>query len=411
MELPCLPTETPTTASSCSTDPLYDNCLPHAGRGRDRGFREMEKERKRESGGLCKPAVTGILHPSSPPGLAPAAAVVPTLGGGRDGSGGERGAGVLPAHSHCSWGGLGRLGWDMGTNRGERGRERGGNKGVQEVESVRQQQSPSPSHSDGDTHESALSVYDNLHAVTPTEDAAMETTVTFPTPQRFLRIPVAVSVLMEDGVVSGASSSWSSCEILLAGSSASNGPDLYQDLDPEPELDCSQDEPMFQLQPLIQPQPHRPDNFSHLQPLVPPLQASAAHLVEPLQQAGPIPVPGARVPPPLPVADPSASALRSLLTSLQQQIARQREEYEERIHSLEERNEALQVEVFDLRANLAQQRRWYSVVQAKILESERGRAAADLRNTALQREMEQFFDTFGELNNEAKKTEKIVRSF
>lgn len=67
--------------------------------------------------------------------------------------------------------------------------------------------------------------------------------------------------------------------------------------------------------------------------------------------------------------------------------------------------------MFDLRANLAQQRRWYSVVQAKILESERGRAAADLRNTALQREMEQFFDTFGELNNEAKKTEKIVRSF
>lgn len=195
---------------------------------------------------------------------------------------------------------------------------------MQEVESVRHQQSPSPSHSD--THESALSVYDNLHAVTPTEDAAMETTVTFPTPQRFPRIPVPVSVLMEDGGVSGESSSWSSCEILLAGSSASNGPDQYQD------LDFNQDEPTFQLQPLIQPQPHRPDNFSHLQPLVPPLQASAAHPVEPLQPSGPIPVPGARVPPPLPLADPSASALRSLLTSLQQQIARQREEYEERIH-------------------------------------------------------------------------------
>ncbi|CAB1337074.1 unnamed protein product [Coregonus sp. 'balchen'] len=415
MELPCLPTESPTTASSCSTDPLYDNCLPHAGRGRDRGFREMEKERKRERGGLCNPAVTGILHPPSPPGLAPAAAVVPTLGWGRDGRGGGRGTGVLPAHSRCSWVGLGRQGWDMGTNRAERGGERGGggNKGAREVESVRQQQSPSPSHSDGDTHESALSVYDNLHAVTPAEDAAMETTVTFPTPQRFLRIPVPVSVLMDDGGVSGESSSWSSCEILLAGSSASNGPDQYQDQDPEPELDFNQDqeEPMFQLQPMIQPQPHRPDNFSHLQPLVPPPQASATHPEEPLQQAGSILVPGARVPPPLPVADPSASALRSLLTSLQQQIARQREEYEERIHSLEERNEALQGEVFDLRANLAQQRRWYSVVQAKILESERGRAAADLRNAALQREMEQFFDTFGELNNEAKKTEKIVRSF
>lgn len=51
------------------------------------------------------------------------------------------------------------------------------------------------------------------------------------------------------------------------------------------------------------------------------------------------------------------------------------------------------------------------MIQTKIVESESARAAAELRNATLQREMEQFFDTFGELNNEAKKTECIVKSF
>lgn len=64
-----------------------------------------------------------------------------------------------------------------------------------------------------------------------------------------------------------------------------------------------------------------------------------------------------------------------------------------------------------MKTNLTQQRSWYRAVQAKIDESERSRAAAELRNATLQKEMEQFFDTFGELNNEAKKTEYIVNSF
>lgn len=64
-----------------------------------------------------------------------------------------------------------------------------------------------------------------------------------------------------------------------------------------------------------------------------------------------------------------------------------------------------------MKTNLAQHRHWYQVIQAKIVESERARAAAELHNAMQQREMEQFFDTFGELNNEAKKTEYIVKSF
>lgn len=79
--------------------------------------------------------------------------------------------------------------------------------------------------------------------------------------------------------------------------------------------------------------------------------------------------------------------------------------------SLEQRNEELQVEVARLKANLAQQRHWYQAVQAKIAESERVRTDAETRNSALQKDMEQFFDNFGELNNEAKKTEYIVKSF
>ncbi len=79
--------------------------------------------------------------------------------------------------------------------------------------------------------------------------------------------------------------------------------------------------------------------------------------------------------------------------------------------SLEQRNEELQVEVVRLKTNLAQQRHWYHVVQTKIVECERARAAAELHNSTLQKEMEQFFDAFGELNNEAKKTECIVKSF
>lgn len=69
------------------------------------------------------------------------------------------------------------------------------------------------------------------------------------------------------------------------------------------------------------------------------------------------------------------------------------------------------MKVVQLKTNLAQQRHWYHTVQAKLVESESTRAAAELRNATLQRDMEQFFDTFGELNSEAKKTEYIVKSF
>ncbi|XP_051276265.1 uncharacterized protein si:ch211-247j9.1 [Dicentrarchus labrax] len=407
MELHCLPTETPTTASSCSTDPLYDNCPPFAQRGRAR-VKEMESR-------VVCPAVTRLPGPCSPlPGLAPAK--IPTLVSG------GRGTGAWPDHSYCSWrGGLGRAGWeaelDPGVNRtigGERGGEQGGTRGVENRAHLNQ--SPNPSQSE--EHRSALSLYDNLpEAVTPDslqEVFDMETSFQEHLQEQMYRAwaPEQLQGLMDDEGASEDKSPWSSCEIILAESGSSNqgqNPDQDKKSEQEPELDSGfkQGDKMLHLKlPVSPPQ-------QHLAASSPPLSQTECHVLWPPAEAHHPQQPSwsPRVPPPVPLADPSASALRSLLTSIQQQIVRQREEYEARIISLEQRNEELQVEVVRLKANLVQQRHWYQVVQAKIVESERARTAAELRNATLQKEMEQFFDTFGELNNEAKKTECIVKSF
>ncbi|XP_029020443.1 rho GTPase-activating protein 22-like [Betta splendens] len=401
MELHCLPTETPTTASSCSTDPLYDNCPPFAQLG-------WAREKEMKSGVVC-PAVTRLPGPCSPPpGLAPAVAEVPTLVGG------GRGPGAWPDHSYCSWrGGLGgqASGAEMGpgvnsAGGGERGGERGGSWGREDRASLNQ--SPSPSQSE--EHRSALSLYDNLpDAVVADlqEVSDMETDLQEPLEEQMYQAcgPEHIQGLMEDEGVSEEKSTWSSCEIILGESGLRNHDEISgeeKEQDQEPELD-SDVKLMLNLQ-LLMPSPTHQASY-------PPssqtgCQAPWSSVEEPEQSPR-----APRVPPPVPLADPSASALRSLLTSLQQQIVRQREEYEEKIIRLEQRNEELQVKVVRLTANLTQQRHWYQAVQAKIVETERTRAAAERQNATLQREMEQFFDTFGELNNEAKKTEIIVKSF
>lgn len=80
-------------------------------------------------------------------------------------------------------------------------------------------------------------------------------------------------------------------------------------------------------------------------------------------------------------------------------------------NSLEQRNKELQLEIKDLLSKLRQQRKWYSLVEIKMRNAERAREDAEKRNEMLQREMEEFFDTFGELTNEVKKTERIIQSF
>ncbi|CAJ1058596.1 rho GTPase-activating protein 24-like [Xyrichtys novacula] len=396
MELHCFPTETPTTVSSCSTDPLYDNCPPFAQQGR---AREREMERR-----VVCPAVTRLPGPRSPqPGLAPAVAEAPTLVGG------GRGTGTWPDHSYCSWrGGLGRAGWEVELDPEvirARGGERGGG-GQGGNWGVYPKHSPNPSQSED--HRSALSVYDNLpEAVTPDsfqEVFDMETSITEDMQEQMCRGWASEQF---QGLTEDDKSTWSSCEIILADTSSCNqdhNPDQDKEHEQEPELDSGSHGSK-------QEDPVSPPYYSKA--CSSKLSQTESRVLWPLAEAQHPQDPAwyPRVPPPVPLADPSASALRSLLTSLQQQIVRQREEYEERIISLEQRNEELQVEVVRLKTNLVQQRHWYQVVQAKIVESERARSAAELRNATLQREMEQFFDTFGELNNEAKKTECIVKSF
>ncbi|XP_029369162.1 uncharacterized protein LOC115050468 [Echeneis naucrates] len=410
MELHCLPSETPSTGSSCSTDPLYDNCPPFAQRGRAR-----EREREMETKVVC-PAVTRLPGPCSPlAGLAPAVAEIPTLVGG------GRGPGNRPDHSYSSWrGGLRRQSWEAelgaSMNRargGERGGEQGGNRELEDRAYLNQ----SPNTSQSEQHRSALSLYDNLpEAVTPEsfQGVQMETGFQEHVQDQMHQAwaPEHIQGLMESEPVSEQKSPWSSCEIILAENGSTNkdqNSDQYKH-EQEPELDqgsCGlmQEDRMLHLQiPLL------PHVLTASSPELCPTECKA--LWPPTEAQHPEQPPWSpKVPPPVPMADPSARALRSILTGLQQQIMRQREDYEERIISLEQRNEELQMEVVRLKTSLAQQRHWYQAIQAKIVESDRARSAAELRNATLQREMEQFFDTFGELNNEAKKTEHILKSF
>ncbi|KAM4732908.1 uncharacterized protein FYW61_008531 [Anableps anableps] len=395
MELPCLPTETPTSASSCSTDPLYDNCPPF-------GQRDRAREKEMESKAVC-PLVTRLPGPSSPlPGLVPALAEVQTVVvEGRD-------PGSWPDRSYCSCrGSLGGQAWESelspSKNKG-RGHQ-GGN--WQAEDGAYRNPSPCPSHSE--EHRSALSLYDNLtdtgipDSFEEVFDMEMNLQEHFDEHTYTSWGTEHIQGLMQGDPLSKEKNVWPPYDILLPDSCSRKqhqNPD--QDKKQEPELDsgsCVQEDLMLSLpqQRLAESSP-QPCHSQDLWPL-----AETKHLKE-----APLPL---RVPPPVPLADPSASALRSILTGLQQQIIKQREEYEDRIISLEQRNEELQVEVVRLKTNLTQQRHWYRVVQAKIVESERARADAELRNATLQREMDQFFDTFGELNNEAKKTEYIVKSF
>uniref|UniRef100_A0A096MEU4 Si:ch211-247j9.1 n=1 Tax=Poecilia formosa TaxID=48698 RepID=A0A096MEU4_POEFO len=92
----------------------------------------------------------------------------------------------------------------------------------------------------------------------------------------------------------------------------------------------------------------------------------------------------------------------SLLAKLRQQMAQQKAEYQNRIERLERCNDALERQVAVLRLSLEQQRRSQSVAEIKIRNMERAKADADRRNTTLQREMELFFRTYGEISRSEK---------
>ncbi|XP_069782158.1 rho GTPase-activating protein 24 isoform X3 [Narcine bancroftii] len=100
------------------------------------------------------------------------------------------------------------------------------------------------------------------------------------------------------------------------------------------------------------------------------------------------------------------SALHSLVTSLKQEVSKQKIEYEARIKSLEQRNLELESEVMTLHEELDQERKKYTMVEIKMRNTERAREDAEKRNEMLQKEMEQFFSTFGDLTVETRRSDR-----
>ncbi|XP_076836950.1 rho GTPase-activating protein 24 isoform X2 [Brachyhypopomus gauderio] len=252
----------------------------------------------------------------------------------------------------CSWPGPGRSGWEAERAFGDSG-------------------------ASSEAQESTLSVYDNIGPAGRADGRAEDGEPSTATGE-----PEGCA-----GSLGDSSSPWSSCEILLTeggtvrGRAAGpcNSPLYFTSFRSEPEEGGTH--------------PNSPAPSSA--PTDAPLSTGSSEVF-------------------LPNAPTDAAAsqtMQSVLVCLRQQMARQKVEYEAKINRLELQKEALQGQVAGLRATLEQQRQWVSVAEIKTRNMERARADADRRNAALQQEMEQFFHTFGELNSEAKKTERIAQSF
>ncbi|XP_077332529.1 rho GTPase-activating protein 24 isoform X1 [Lithobates pipiens] len=100
------------------------------------------------------------------------------------------------------------------------------------------------------------------------------------------------------------------------------------------------------------------------------------------------------------------SALHSLVSSLKQEMSKQKMEYETRVKSMEQRNLTLETEVVALQEELEQERKKYTMVEIKMRNAERAKEDAEKRNDMLQKEMEQFFSTFGDLTVEPRRPER-----
>ncbi|XP_078250650.1 rho GTPase-activating protein 24 isoform X6 [Pogona vitticeps] len=100
------------------------------------------------------------------------------------------------------------------------------------------------------------------------------------------------------------------------------------------------------------------------------------------------------------------SALHSLVSSLKQEMAKQKLEYETRIKSLEQRNISLETEMMSLHDELEQEKKKFTMVEIKMRNAERAKEDAEKRNDMLQKEMEQFFSTFGELTVEPRRPDR-----
>ncbi|XP_041425060.1 rho GTPase-activating protein 22 isoform X3 [Xenopus laevis] len=87
-----------------------------------------------------------------------------------------------------------------------------------------------------------------------------------------------------------------------------------------------------------------------------------------------------------------------MVTELKEQLAKQQVEYENKMTSLERSRAEVLVQVRSLQDKLEQEKNRCTLLEIKLRNSERGREDAEFRNTVLQKEMEEFFQTLGNLS-------------
>nr|XP_044993639.1 rho GTPase-activating protein 22 isoform X2 [Jaculus jaculus] len=95
-------------------------------------------------------------------------------------------------------------------------------------------------------------------------------------------------------------------------------------------------------------------------------------------------------------------ALQGQVAQLRAQLSLQRTEYERSLKSIEEGSAELRRQMWRLEEELDQEKKKFAMLEIKLRNSERAREDAERRNQMLQREMEEFFTTLGNLTVGAK---------
>uniref|UniRef100_UPI0037E9B3F8 rho GTPase-activating protein 22 isoform X2 n=1 Tax=Semicossyphus pulcher TaxID=241346 RepID=UPI0037E9B3F8 len=97
----------------------------------------------------------------------------------------------------------------------------------------------------------------------------------------------------------------------------------------------------------------------------------------------------------------TSEGLDNKLTQLKQELKKQRTSYENSIRKLEESCSKYQSQVNRLEEELDQERKKFHMLEIRLRNSERAHQDAENRNVLLQREMEEFFKTLGDLTTGA----------
>ncbi|XP_024141499.1 rho GTPase-activating protein 22 [Oryzias melastigma] len=90
-------------------------------------------------------------------------------------------------------------------------------------------------------------------------------------------------------------------------------------------------------------------------------------------------------------------SLGSLVEELKEELQKQKSTYEARIQKLEESSAALCAQMERLEQEMEQERKKQQMLEIKLRNSERAREDAENRNRLLEKEMEDFFSTLGDL--------------